>query len=132
MILAIQGSSSACCFNTQGYMLFSLLIWTLFNFSRCYLISFLIAYGKLPIPSTTLHEINATSCFILNLDQKKPSEHFCVLYITLYSFTASLLWNSCIFFFSTTFIIILLHFFVLIHLYILSFFPMCSLLCFDC
>lgn len=51
-------------------MLSRLLIWTLFNFSRCCLTSFFIAYGKLSILSTTLHEVNASSCFILNTEQK--------------------------------------------------------------
>lgn len=78
-------------------MLSRLLIWTLFNFSRCCLTSFFITYGKLSNPSTTLHEVNA-SCFVLNTEQKKTLfEHLCVLYITLYSFTAPLLEILCVF-----------------------------------
>lgn len=73
LILAIQGSSSACPFNTQGDVLFRLLIWTLFIFSRCCLTSSFIAYGKLSIPSTTLHEVKASFCFILNTEEKNLS-----------------------------------------------------------
>lgn len=105
IILAIQGSSSAWPFSTQGYVLSRLLIWTLFNFSIYCLTSFFIAYGRLPVPSTTLHEVNASSCFILNTEQEKI-EHFCVLYVLYIIFLqfchsplANLLYLSCQYYF---------------------------------
>lgn len=103
-------------FSTQGYVLSRLLICTLFNFSIYCLTSF-IAYDRLPIPSTTLHEVNASSCFILNTEQEKI-EHFCVLYV-LYiifcSFAIHVLQICCIFLASIIFVLFHLPFFSLIH-----------------
>lgn len=109
-------------------MLARLLIWTLFNFSRCCLTSFFIAYGKLCVPSATLHEINASSSFILNIDHKNPCEHLCVLYIILCTFTAQPLQNFCILSSHCYLLYSVIHlcFFVLRHPYILSL-PVCIL-----
>lgn len=100
-------------------MLSRLLIWTLFNFSRYCLTSFFIAYGRLPVPSTSLHEVNASSCFILNTEREKKG-HFCVLYV-LYiifcHFATHLLQICCIFPAIILFMLFHLSFFSLIHPY---------------